>query len=257
MTDAVICDLDGVVYLGSESVPGSPQALHKLQQRGIRVIFATNNSGRTPEEVAKKIHDLTGVDVEPDDVVTSGQAAVNLIPEQMHRCFVIGGPGLAQAVTEGGRELVDDPDLTECVIVGIDQKADYETIHRAASAVREGALFIATNVDPTFPTAVGLRPGAGALVAAVSVASGVAPLVAGKPEEPMRTLIRNRGVEGAWVVGDRVDTDIEMARREQDWTSILVFTGVTAVGEAPNAADFVAADLSAAVDLVLSAGNRQ
>lgn len=257
VTDSVICDLDGVVYRGSESVPRSPDALRRLREHGIRVLFATNNSSRTAEEVANKIYQLSGFKVKTTDVVTSGQAAVTLIPEAIRRCLVVGGPGLSQAVLLAGRDLVDDPDLAECVIVGIDQRADYDVIHRAASAVRNGAVFIASNIDPTFPTATGLKPGAGALVAAVSVASGVTPMVAGKPEEAMRALIRDRGVERAWVIGDRLDTDIEMARREPDWTSILVLTGVTASGNTANESDFVAPDLSGAVDLVLSAGDRQ
>jgi 4-nitrophenyl phosphatase len=123
----------------------------------------------------------------------------------------------------------------------------------AADAVRRGARFIATNIDPTYPTAEGLRPGAGSIAAAIAVASGVEPEVAGKPRESMRLLAKKRLSGPAWVVGDRIDTDIEMARLEPDWSSILVLSGVTGSGVAGVDADHVVPDLSAAVDLVLGA----
>jgi 4-nitrophenyl phosphatase len=122
---------------------------------------------------------------------------------------------------------------------------------RAADAVRFGARFIATNTDPTFPVADGLLPGGGAIVAAVRATTGVEPEVAGKPNAPMRALLRAKGIRDAWVIGDRVDTDIALARAEPDWTSILVLTGVTGP-EGTGDADFVVPDLAAAVDLVLS-----
>jgi 4-nitrophenyl phosphatase len=124
----------------------------------------------------------------------------------------------------------------------------------AMNAIRNGARFIATNDDATFPTENGLMPGAGAIVAAIAAASGVSPIVAGKPNEAMRSLIRSRGVGRAWVVGDRPDTDVAMASAEPDWSSVLVLTGVTDETSADsNHADHVVPDLSAAVDLVLSA----
>jgi ribonucleotide monophosphatase NagD (HAD superfamily) len=115
-----------------------------------------------------------------------------------------------------------------------------------------GARFIATNTDPTFPIADGLLPGGGACVAAVQVTTGVDPEVAGKPHPPMRNLLRAKGIGEAWVIGDRVDTDIALARAEPDWTSVLVLTGVTGPGRSSDGADHTVPDLAAAVDLVLS-----
>jgi HAD superfamily hydrolase (TIGR01450 family) len=254
---AVICDLDGVVYRGDVPVPGSAEALQALVNRDIRVVFATNNSSRTPGEVVDKIRRVTGLIFDVTDIVTSAQAAARLIPKATQKCLVVGGPGLREAVAELGRAVVDAGDSPDCVLVGIDREVNYADIATAASAIRGGAIFIASNVDPTFPVANGLMPGAGAIVAAISVASGTAPLVAGKPESPMRDLIKERGIGSAWVIGDRMDTDIEMAVREPGWRSILVLTGVTDKAGDTGAAGDVAADLAAAVGLVLSYENRQ
>lgn len=253
----VICDLDGVVYRGDVPVPGSAEALQALVERDIRVVFATNNSSRTPGQVVEKIRLVTGLVVEPTDVVTSAQAAARLIPDAIDRCLVVGGPGLKAAVSELGYAVVGIGGSPECVLVGIDRDVTYADIAAAASVIRGGARFIASNIDPTFPVADGLLPGAGAIVAAISVASGTAPLVAGKPESPMRDLIKERGVDSAWVIGDRIDTDIEMAAREPNWRSVLVLTGVTDKAGDLETADDVAADLTAAVGLVLSYDNRQ
>jgi 4-nitrophenyl phosphatase len=134
-------------------------------------------------------------------------------------------------------------------MVGLTKAVDYQTIAAAATAVRNGARFIATNTDATYPTATGLMPGAGSLVAAIAVASGVQPEVAGKPHRPMRDLVRARMKNGVWVIGDRVDTDIEMAVEEPEWTSILVLSGVG--NDGTGGADHVVADLAAAADLIL------
>jgi len=133
---------------------------------------------------------------------------------------------------------------------GADQPA-VECLSVERLAWSRGARFIATNTDPTYPVADGLLPGGGACVAAVQVTTGVTPEVAGKPHPPMRALLRSRGIGEAWVIGDRVDTDIALAQAESDWRSILVLTGVTSPEEAIGA-DHVVADLAAAVDLVLS-----
>lgn len=254
---SVICDLDGVVYRGGEAVPGSTEALQRLRQSEVRIVFATNNSSRTAEQVGDKIQKLTRLEFTADDIVTSSEAAMRLIPDEVNTCMVLGGAGLREAVVRSGREIVSARPDAECVLVGIDESIDYPSIAMAATAVRNGAVFVASNVDPTFPTSTGLLPGAGAIVAAVSVASGVDPLVAGKPEEPMRDVIRERGIEEAWVIGDRIDTDIEMAAREPGWRSILVLSGVTGMGEDNGLADRVVENLSEAVDLVLRADDRQ
>ncbi len=249
----LICDLDGVVYRGEEAVPGARNALEKMRSAGTRVIFATNNSSRTPTQVATKLAEVVGIDVDHEDVVTSAQAALSLIPPGVERCLVVGEAGITSEIEKSGRTVTaEDP---ECVVVGISREVDYLSLDRASRAVRDGAVFIATNVDPTYPKPTGLHLGAGAIVAAIATASGVAPLIAGKPEQPMRDLIKRRGVDRVWVVGDRIDTDIEMAAREKSWRSVLVYTGVTSEDEDSFPADWTAPDLSAAIDLVLKHGD--
>jgi len=166
--------------------------------------------------------------------------------------LVFGSDAIRHAMEEVSIPMTDDPERADAVVVGLDRDLSYERLSRAMRAIDRGARFVATNTDPTFPMAEGLLPGGGAMVAALAAATGVQPEVAGKPHRPIRELLRARGVGPAWVVGDRIDTDIALAASEHDWQSILVLTGVTSA-DANGAADHVAADLAAAVDLVLAA----
>lgn len=256
MNRTVICDLDGVVYRGSEAMPGAADALEQLVAADFRVVFVTNNSSRTVSQVADKLEAVVGYRAGVDDIITSAQAALALVPEGA-RCLVVGGEGILEAIDSAGLTATVEPDDADCVIVGLDRGFNYKLMDTAARAIRSGAVFVATNVDPTFPGKDSIMPGAGAIVAALQTASGVTPLVAGKPEKPVRDLIRKRGVDDAWVIGDRPDTDIAMAVVEDGWSSILVLTGVTPAGADAGGADHVVADLAAAVDLVIAAANEQ
>jgi 4-nitrophenyl phosphatase len=247
----VICDIDGVVYRGDQLVSGSDEALSRLTGAGVGVWFATNNSSKTPEMVSERIGRMTGVDVSPESVVTSAQAAVGMLGPDERPVIVLGSKGITIALDRAGIPMTEDPLAARALLVGLDFDLTYDRLTRAADAVRAGARFIATNTDPTYPVAEGLLPGGGSMVAAVRTTTGVEPEVAGKPHAPMRALLRSRGIGEAWVIGDRVDTDIALARAEPDWRSILVLTGVTQDDET-EAADHVVPDLAAAVDLVLS-----
>lgn len=256
MTRTVICDLDGVVYRGSAALPGAAAALERLVASEYRIVFVTNNSSGTEAQVADKLEALVGHRPGSDDIVTSARAALGVVPEGS-RCLVVGGEGIREAIASVGLSTTNRSDDADCVIVGLDRGFDYQRMDLASRAIRSGAAFVATNVDPTFPAEHAIMPGAGAIVAALQAASGVKPLVAGKPEKPIRDLIRSRGVEDAWVIGDRLDTDIAMAVAEDGWTSILVLTGVTPEGGDTGGADHVAADLAAAVNLVITRDNEQ
>lgn len=251
----VICDIDGVIYRGDRLLPGSDLALQRLRDAGVTVHFATNNSSRSTLTVSEKITRITGVEIRPESIVTSSQAAVHLMGEDPGPVMVLGSEGIVSALTDAGIGLTEDPLAARALLVGLDFDLSYDRLTRAADAVRSGARFIATNTDPTYPVADGLLPGGGAMVAAVQVTTGVEPEVAGKPHAPMRALLRAKGIGEAWVIGDRVDTDIALARAEPDWTSILVLTGVTGPEETSDA-DYVVPDLAAAVDLVLSSSDR-
>lgn len=247
----VICDIDGVVYRGDLALPGSDKALRRLLDADVSLYFATNNSTKTPAMVTERLAAMTGVGIDPGSIVTSSEAAVHMLDAGEGPVMVLGSEGIIAALDEAGIGITTGPQEARALLVGLDWDFSYARLTRAADAVRAGARFIATNTDPTYPVAHGLLPGGGSMVAAVQATTGVDPEIAGKPHPPIRALLRARGIGEAWVIGDRVDTDIALAAAEPDWTSILVLTGVTTLDQAAGA-DHVVADLAAAVDLVLS-----
>ena len=249
----VICDLDGVVYTGDRPVPRAPEALARLREAGSEIVFATNNSTRTPEDTAAKIQRITGIPVEPYEVVTSAQTAAAHLKGEPGPAIVVGGAGIRVALEEIGVTETLDPTQASVVVVGMDTSLTYETIARAATAIRFGARFIATNNDATYPTPEGPLPGAGAAVAAIQKASGEAPVVVGKPHKPMRELLKTLTGDRAWVVGDRPETDIAMAEAEPGWQSILVLTGEGEAGRAESQPDHIAEDLFEAVEIMTRA----
>jgi HAD superfamily hydrolase (TIGR01450 family) len=230
--DTALLDLDGVVYRGADAVPHAADALREAETQGMRRAYVTNNASRTPEAVAEHLNEL-GVPALPHEVVTSAQAAARMA----HACvgdggrvLVIGGPGLLAAVKELGLKPVPSADDVPAVVVqGYSPDLGWKDLAEATYAVRAGVPWIATNTDTTVPTARGIAPGNGTLVAAVRAASGVVPQVAGKPELPLhRESILRSGANRPLIVGDRLDTDIEGAVRGNT-DSLLVLTGVTTV----------------------------
>lgn len=225
----VVCDLDGVVYLLGNPIPGAGKALIDLDRAGYSILFVTNNSTRTPATTADRIAKLTGYPAVSHQVIGSAEAAVTLLSPDESPVLVVGGAGIRQAMSAAGILEADDPSAAAAVIVGLDTNISYHRLRDAVVAVRNGARFIATNTDATYPTPDGLWPGAGAMVAAIEVAAGTRPEIAGKPHSPIRKLIHEHLDPGpVWVIGDRPETDLAMARLE-GWTSVLVLTGV--VGE--------------------------
>lgn len=241
-------DLDGVIWLADEPIPGSAAAVGRLRAAGEEVIFCTNNSSQPVSEVEAKLarHGIPAA----GDVVTSAMAAARLV-EPGERVLVCAGPGVVEALEERGA-LPVSAGPADAVMVGLTFDFDYERLREAAGAVRDGARLIATNDDPTYPTPSGPIPGGGAIVAAIATASGVTPLVAGKPHTPMAELIRERLGPTGTMVGDRLDTDGLFAVA-LGYRFALVLTGVTADGAgARPVPDLVARDLAALVDSVLS-----
>jgi 4-nitrophenyl phosphatase len=239
----VLCDLDGVVWLARQPIPGAVEAIERLRTAGRRVVFVTNNSMSV---IADQEAALAAIGVPASgDVVTSAQAGASLVdPGQI--VLVCGAEGLVEAVAARGATVVREGPA-DVVIVGLHHDFDYWRLHAANAAIRGGARFIATNDDPSFPTPSGQTPGAGALVAAVATASGVRPVVAGKPYEPMARLVAERcgpdfRPERALVVGDRPSTDGRFARTV-GCPFAFVRSGVIPPGAAPDA------DVDAALDL--------
>lgn len=226
MIGTIICDLDGVVYLGDQEIAGAGDALHRLDAMGYRLLFATNNSSRTRVEGAAKVTRITGYPTDTSQFVSSATAAGAMVAGTTGSAMVVGGPGVHEALTEVGISITDDPLSADVVLVGLDVDLTYDRLSRATRAVRNGARLVATNRDATFPTPTGQVPGAGAIVAAIETATGVRAEAAGKPFEPMRKLLVAMAAPGPiWMVGDRPDTDLAMAALE-GWTSVLVLTGV-------------------------------
>ena len=246
---AWVLDLDGVVWLDDQPLPGAAAAVARLREAGERVVFVTNNSSvRVGDQEAK----LAGFDIPATgDVVTSAMVAVGLV-EPGERVFLCAGPGVEEAVLARGAVPVRGGDA-DAVIVGFHRDFDYDEMDRASRAVRRGARLIGTNDDATYPTPEGLAPGNGSILAAVATASGVQPVVAGKPYAPMADFVRAVVGPVGVAVGDRADTDGRFARALGfEW--VLVLSGVTGPGDLPvdPAPDQVATDLAAAVGAALT-----
>lgn len=236
-------DLDGVVWLDEQPIPGSAAAVARLREAGEQVVFCTNLSSRPVAEMEAKLA-RHGIPAE-GDVLTSAMAAATLL-EPGERVLVCAGPGVVEAVeARGAVPVTSGP--ADAVVVGLHLDFDYDGLARAAAAVRGGARLIGTNDDPTYPTSNGPIPGGGAILAAVATASETVPVVAGKPNEPMAALVRARLGEHGTMVGDRPDTDGRLARR-LGYRFVLVLTGSTPADH-PDAggADLVVNDLATAV----------
>ncbi|MGH2807843.1 MAG: HAD-IIA family hydrolase [Actinomycetota bacterium] len=232
-----MCDLDGVVYRGSTGIPGVPEAIERFRRAGTKIVFCTNNSRPTVAEYVERLARF-GITIAPEEIVTSAVVTGEVLASRGMAgasALVIGGDGIREALSAAAMEVIDDPDphAPDVVVVGIDPNFTYETMKRAAMAVRAGAVLIATNDDATFPAAEGLWPGAGAILASIETASGVRAEVMGKPHPSMMEVVARRldGAQNVAIVGDRAETDLA-AGAARGWTTILVLSGVVTHGEA-------------------------
>jgi len=233
--DVALSDLDGVVYLGGDAIPGAAEALRKADAAGMRLAYVTNNAFRTPAAIAALLTSF-GVPATREDVVTSAQAAARLLAERLPArapVLVVGGVGLRMALRERGLRPVSTAiDKPQAVVQGYAPDISYSILAEGGIAVAAGALFVASNGDITLPSRRGRQPGNGSLLQVIATATGVRPLVAGKPEPPLHNeSVLRTGARHPLVVGDRLDTDIEAAFRV-DAESLLVLTGVTGPAEA-------------------------
>jgi HAD superfamily hydrolase (TIGR01450 family) len=254
---AWILDLDGVVWLSEQPIPGSTEAIASLRAAGHRVMFLTNNAGPRVSELVMKLEGM-GVPATPDEVVTSAQAAASLL-EPGSTALLCAGDGVREALEARDVRVVREGDA-DAVVVGFHRDFDYDRLTTAFLAVHHGARLIGTNDDTTYPTPDGPIPGGGAILAAVAAAAGIEPEVAGKPYAPMAKLLAERlelvdgrgGGRGSGddtiLVGDRPSTDGLMARR-LEVPFALVLSGVTAEEAIPrdDPPDYVVADLSTLV----------
>lgn len=250
--DVALLDLDGVVYLGQDPVPGAAAALATAVEHGLRLGFVTNNASRSPEAVAEQLARL-GVPARPEQVITSSQTAARVLAGAVApgaRVLIVGTDALADQIRAVG--LVPTRELTEpvaAVVQGFSPDTGWADLAAATRAVRDGAQWIATNADVTVPSVHGPLPGNGAFVHVVAMASGARPRVTGKPEPSMHAECVDRlQAQRPLVVGDRLDTDIEGAVRV-GCPSLLVFTGVASPADLLSAVPehrptYLAADLT-------------
>ena len=231
--DLAMLDLDGVVYVGPDAVPGAPQHVAAARAAGMRVAFITNNAARPPAAVAEHLRAL-GVEAADDDVVSSAQAAARVLVDQLGTgapVVVLGAGGLTEAVAAAGLRPVGVRDDAEAVVTGYGPDVPWRDIMRAAVRIRDGLWWVASNTDMTIPTAFGVAPGHGVQVEMLQRFSEVEPVVAGKPARPLLDeTVRRCGGDRPLMVGDRLDTDIEGARTA-GVDSLLVLTGVTGLPE--------------------------
>lgn len=229
MFDALLSDLDGVVYAGPHAIPGAVEALLKLEGEGVGLGYVTNNASRTPSQVAAHLREL-GAPAEDHQVVSSSQAAgellAGLLPAGSH-VLVTGSRALAHELELVGLTPVHSAQEEPVAVVqGFNPEIGWKDLAEASYVVAGGALWVATNTDMSIPQARGMAPGNGTLVAAVAAATGQTPLVAGKPEAPLfHSAAKRLRADRPLVVGDRLDTDI-LGGNRAGFATVAVLTGV-------------------------------
>ncbi|MFE5288875.1 HAD-IIA family hydrolase [Nocardia sp. NPDC056611] len=228
--EALLLDLDGTLFRGHERIPGAPEAL-SAGAPAQRLMYVTNNASRSADAVALHLREL-GFDAHEDEVVTSAQAAARLLTQRIppgSTVLVVGTDDLMSEVENVGLQAIRrfDGALPSAVVQGHSPQTGWPDLAEAAYALRQGALWVAANTDATLPTERGLAPGNGSMVAALRHASGLEPIVAGKPYAPlMEDALERAGTRDALVVGDRLDTDIDGAHTT-GLESFMVLTGVS------------------------------
>lgn len=226
----LIIDMDGVLWRGSEPLPGIAEFFAFLRARGTRFVLATNNASRTEAQYVERLASY-GATIALDDIVTSSTATADYLTSLLpagSRVYAIGMQGVRDALTQRGFAL-SEADGAAAVVVGIDWHVTYDHLKRATLLIRSGAMFVGTNPDATYPAPEGIIPGNGALLAAIETATGVKPIIVGKPEpilyqQSIRRL--NTPLEATAALGDRLETDILGGIRAGVKT-ILVMSGVT------------------------------
>jgi 4-nitrophenyl phosphatase len=224
-----IVDMDGVLYRGQEPLPGAREFLNHLQEEDVPFILATNNSTLTPPQYVAKLGSM-GMAVPADRILTSAQATaiyLSKVASPAARVYVVGEDGLLSAVRDQGLVIADT--RVDFVVVGLDRQLTYEKLKIATLAIRAGARFIGTNPDKTLPTEEGLQPGSGAILAALEAATGVEPVIIGKPHPILLRLATERlgsTADSTALVGDRLETDI-VGGREAGLITVLVLTGIS------------------------------
>src|SRR5438874_3478039 len=228
MKHGYLIDMDGVLYRGSDLIPGADTFIEHLRDRGIPFRLLTNNSQRTRRDVAAKLARM-GIGAEEEHVFTSAMATARFLAHQKPggTAFVIGEGGLLTALHQNGYAVVDhEPDY---VVVGEGRTFNLELVEAAVRMILAGAKLIATNLDPNCPTKDGLRPGCGAMVAMLELATGIRAFSVGKPSPVMMRAARKElglASDETTIIGDTVETDI-LGGVQLGYHTVLVLSGGT------------------------------
>ncbi len=228
--DGVVSDMDGVLWHGDTALPGMVRFFELVNARRLPVALATNNSSKSEAEYVAKLRRLGVESVGEDSIVTSRRVTVDYLTHTYPAgtgIFVVGTPGLEAAIAAAGFAIEER--AADVVVVGIDPAFTYDKLRRATLLVRAGARLVGTNGDAAIPSAEGMIPGNGSLLAAIETASGKKALVLGKPASAMyESALRAVGTPPArtLMIGDRIDTDMTGARRAGMITA-LVLSGAT------------------------------
>lgn len=254
---ALILDMDGVIWKADTPIGDLPAIFKRIRERGLKFMFATNNGTKTPEEYKNKLSEF-GVEIESSQVVTSALGIAFMLSQKYPhgtKVFMIGEEGIKNALTEKGFEIVriENAEEAKAVVMGIDRGINFQKIAEATLLVRAGRPFYTTNMDRTFPTPRGEIPGSGAWVSIIQTATGIEPIVAGKPFPYLMELSLERlgtKKEETLVVGDRLETDI-VAGQAVGCSTALVLSGVSKKEEAEKwrpKIDLIAKDLAELVE---------
>jgi len=227
---SLIMDMDGVVRRGHVPIPGASEFLSFLRQHGIAFLLLTNNSTLTSKQYAASLQEI-GIDTGEDSILTAGEATAMYLAQAAvpgTEVYVVGEEGLRTELLKRGFVLHEGPDVA-FVVVGLDRQFTYDKMTMATRAILRGARFIGTNPDKGFPAPDGLVPGAGAVLAGIEAATGVAPLIIGKPQRAIFELaLQKLAADTATtaMLGDRLETDIH-GGSQMGLLTILVLSGVT------------------------------
>ncbi|MEW6085450.1 MAG: HAD-IIA family hydrolase [Chloroflexota bacterium] len=254
---ALILDMDGVIWRSDAPIGDLPEIFRRIEARGLKYVFATNNGTKSPEQYVESL-DKLGVRVSPQQVITSALGVAHILSHNFKRgtkVFMIGEDGIRKALEEKGFDVlpVDKAQEAQVVVMGIDRDINFEKMREATLLVRRGIPFYATNPDKTFPTPRGEIPGAGAWISVITTATGVEPIYAGKPFPFMMELSLERlgsKKEVTLVIGDRLETDIA-AGQVAGCPCALVLSGVSTLEQAEAwvpKIDVIADDLASLIE---------
>ena len=236
----ILLDMDGVIWRGYEPILDIKELFDRIEQLGCQAFCITNNATETVEGYLKKLKKFN-VDLDPTQMLTSAEATVWYLSENIPpggSIYVIGEEGLKETIARKGFNVTTlaESEEVDAVVVGLDFNINYQKIFLAANLIRDGVLFIGTNPDKTFPGPLGFYPGAGSIISPVEAASGITPIIIGKPEKYLYQLalkISGSRPDETLMIGDRLETDILGAQRAHLRTG-LVLTGIASRKDGEN-----------------------